>query len=115
MKKFALALLACLLLAGCNLVTKNETGNYKEGTYTGSTTDNYGGQVNTALAVVTVDSNGKISNVYVDSTYTTSDGTVTTKKSLGNDYNMKTYNVNAVGEWYEQAGALEKMLLIIKA
>jgi len=88
------------LLSGCSK-------GYEEGVYTGSAIDNYGGQSNTATAIVTVDSNGKITDVNLDTTYT-KDGVETTKKALGTDYGM--YGVpygSQVGEWYEQVEALE--------
>ena len=93
------------LLSGCSK-------GYEEGVYTGSAIDNYGGQSNTATAVISVDSNGKITDVSLDTTYTTSDGVETTKKSLGTDYGM--YGVeygSQVGEWYEQAEALENNVI----
>ena len=89
------------LLSGC-------TKWYKEGVYTGTATDSYGGQNNTATAVVTVDKNGKITDVNLDTTYT-KDGVETTKKKLGDAYGM--YGVeygSKVGEWYTQVEALEK-------
>lgn len=106
MKKIFIGLctlfMCTLCLAGCS--TK---ATYKEGTYNGTATDTYGGQENIASAEVVIDANGKITSVNLDTTYTTSDGVQTTKKALGNDYNMKTYNPNAAGEWFEQAKALE--------
>ncbi len=88
------------LLSGCSK-------GYNEGVYTGSAVDNYGGQSNTATAIVTVDSNGKITDVNLDTTYT-KDGVETTKKALGADYGMygTTYG-SQVGEWFEQVEALE--------
>lgn len=89
------------LLSGCSK-------GYKEGVYTGTASDTYGGQNNTATAIVTVDKNGKITDVVLDTTYT-KDGVATTKKALGDDYGM--YNVpygSTVGEWYTQVEALEK-------
>ena len=62
----------------------------------------------TATAVVTVDKNGKITDVNLDTTYT-KDGVETTKKKLGDAYGM--YGVeygSKVGEWYTQVEALEK-------
>ena len=105
-KQILLAGLASLvLLSGCSK-------EYKEGVYTGTASDTYGGQDNTATAIVTVDSNGNITDVELDTTYTTNDGVLTTKKTLGNDYGM--YNSeygSTVGEWYEQVEALEKYVV----
>ena len=104
-KKFILiGIVGMLLLSGCSK-------GYVEGVYNGSATDNYGGQSNTATARVTVDSNGKITDVYLDTTYT-KDGVETTKKELGDDYGM--YGVlygSQVGEWYEQVEALEQNVI----
>lgn len=100
-KIFFVSIIAILLLSGC-------TKGYVEGLYTGTAIDNYGGQSNTATAVVTVDSNGKITDVYLDTTYT-KNGENTTKKELGTDYGM--YGVeygSQIGEWYEQVEALER-------
>lgn len=89
------------LLSGCSK-------GYVEGVYTGSAIDSYGGQANTATAIVTIDSNGKITDVNLDTTYT-KDGVETTKKNLGADYGMYGHEYGSkVGEWYEQAQALEK-------
>lgn len=93
-----------LLLSGCSK-------GYAEGIYTGTAADNYGGQNNTATAIVTVDNNGKIVDVNLDTTYT-KDGVETTKKTLGNDYGM--YGVpygSQVGEWYEQVEKLEESVV----
>lgn len=102
-----LGVISLALLSGCSK-------GYKEGVYTGTATDTYGGQNNTATAIVTVDSNGKITDVKLDTTYTTSDGVETTKKTLGDAYGMKTGNSSygtAKYEWYEQVEALEKAIV----
>ena len=91
-----------VLLVGCS-------NGYKEGEYTGIAIDSYGGQENTATAKVTVNSDGKITSVYLDTTYT-KDGISTTKKTLGNDYNMMA-NPNASGEWYVQVEKLEQAVV----
>ena len=101
--KYLICVFALCLLVGCSK-------GYKEGEYTGTAVDSYGGQENTASAKVTVDSEGKITDVYLDTTYT-KDGVTTTKKSLGNDYNMKTYMPEAAGEWYEQVEKLEQAVI----
>jgi len=102
--KYLICIFVLFLLVGCS------TG-YKEGEYTGTATDSYGGQENTASAKITIDSEGKITDVYLDTTYTTSDGVNTTKKTLGNDYNMKTYQPDAAGEWFEQVEKLEQAVI----
>lgn len=101
-KKICLiGVIGALLLSGCSK-------GYTEGVYTGSAIDNYGGQSNTATAIVTVDSNGKITDVNLDTTYTTNEGVETTKKALGTDYGMYGHEYGSkVGEWYEQVEALE--------
>lgn len=101
MKKICLVLvMGVVLLSGCSK-------GYKEGVYTGTVIDSYGGEENTATAIVTVDKNGKITEVNLDTTYT-KDGVLTTKKALGDDYGM--YGVSygsSVGEWYQQVEKLE--------
>ena len=101
--KYLICVFALFLLAGCSK-------GYKEGEYTGTAVDSYGGQENTASAKVTVNSEGKITDVYLDTTYTTKDGVSTTKKTLGNDYNMMS-NPNAAGEWFEQVEKLEQAVV----
>jgi len=101
--KYLICVFALLVLVGCS-------NGYKEGEYTGVASDSYGGQENIASAIVTIDSEGKITDVYLDTTYTTSDGVNTTKKTLGNDYNMIS-NPGAVGEWYQQVEKLEQAVV----
>ena len=79
-KIIVLSMVSLLLLGGC-------TKGYKEGIYTGTATDSYGGQDNTATAIVTIDNNGKITDIKLDTTYT-KDGVVTTKKTLGSDLSL---------------------------
>lgn len=101
-KKICLVgLIGVVLLSGCSK-------GYKEGVYTGTAPDVYGGQNNTATAIVTVDKSGKITDVNLDTTYT-KDGVETTKKTLGTDYGMYGNEYGStVGEWYEQVEALEE-------
>ena len=103
-KIYLMGLIGLLLLTGCSK-------GYKEGTYTSTAIDTYGGE-NTATAIITIDSAGKITDVKLDTTYTTKDGVKTTKKALGSDYGM--YGVeygSTIGEWYQQAEALEKYVV----
>lgn len=100
--KYLLCVFALFLLVGCSK-------GYKEGEYTGTAIDSYGGQENTASAKVTIDSEGKITSVYLDTTYT-ANGVKTTKKALGDAYNMMS-NPNASGEWYVQVEKLEKAVV----
>lgn len=103
MKKLLVCLCAVVLMftvAGC------EKAGFKEGTYNGTAIDSFGGEENTASAKVVINSKGKIESVYLDTTYKGS-----TKKTLGNDYNMKTYNPSASGEWFEQVEKLEKAIV----
>ena len=111
MKKILLVLLLgtmCFSLVGCG-----KEKQLKEGTFEGSAIDNYGGEENTATARVTIDASGKITDVYLDTTYT-KDGNKTTKKTLGDEYGMKVGN-SAYGqaeyEWYEQVEALEQAVI----
>lgn len=99
-------LICFLFVAGCEKV---ESGTYKEGTYFGSYTDTYGDNPSVATAVVYVDSDGVIKSVFLDTTYLKST-TVTTKKTLGNDYGMKASS--EVGkEWYEQVNLMEAKVI----
>ena len=103
-KIIVLGMASILLLGGCSK-------GYKEGVYTGTATDSYGGQDNTATAIVTIDNNGKITDIKLDTTYT-KDGVVTTKKTLGSDYGM--YNNpygSTIGEWDTQVKALEDFIV----
>ena len=103
-KIIVLGMASILLLGGCSK-------GYKEGVYTGTATDSYGGQDNTATAIVTIDNNGKITDIKLDTTYT-KDGVVTTKKILGSDYGM--YNNpygSTIGEWDTQVKALEDFIV----
>ena len=107
MKKIlCLLLIATFVFTGCS-------SSYKEGVYEGNATDNYGGTVNTATAKVTIDAEGKITDVYLDTTYN-SNGLQTTKKTLKDEYGMKIGN-SAYGqaeyEWYEQVEALENAVV----
>lgn len=109
MKKIVcLLLIVTILFTGCEKVDT-----YKEGVYEGSVVDNYGGENNTATAKVTINAEGKITDVYLDTTYT-KDGIQTTKKALKEEYGMKIGN-SAYGqsdyEWYEQVEALEKAVI----
>ena len=100
-KIILIGVIGLALLSGCSK-------GYKEGIYTGTAIDSYGGQNNTATAIVTVDKNGKITDVDLDTTYT-KDGVETTKKKLGDSYGMYGGEYGSqVGEWYQQVEALEK-------
>ena len=100
-KIILMGVIGLALLSGC-------TKGYKEGIYTGTAIDSYGGQNNTATAIVTVDKNGKITDVDLDTTYT-KDGVETTKKKLGDSYGMYGGEYGSqVGEWYQQVETLEK-------
>lgn len=103
MKKLMLCLCVCVMLfvfTGCEKV------GFKEGTYNGTAIDTYGGEENRATAKVVINSEGKIELVYLDTTYGDS-----TKKELGYDYNMKKFNANAAGEWFEQVEKLEAAIV----
>ena len=107
MKKILSIALVAILLTGCG------SNGLKEGTYEGSAIDTYGGEENTATARVTIDAEGKITDVYLDTTYT-KDGVETTKKTLGDEYGMKVGNSDygqAEYEWYEQVEALEQTVI----
>lgn len=106
-KVLMVALISLVLLSGCD---KGEN-KFKSGVYEGSVVDTYGGENNTATAKVTIDENGKITDVYFDTTYT-KDGVETTKKTLKEDYGMYNHPYGStVGEWYTQVEALEDAIV----
>lgn len=101
--KYVLCLLVVCVLVGCSK-------GYKEGEYTGSAVDSYGGQNNTATAKVTIDAEGKITSVFLDTTYT-KDGVATTKKTLKEEYGMLSSYGSQIGEWYQQVEKLEQAVV----
>ena len=106
MKKVLSLLLVTVLLTGCG------SKGLKEGTYEGSAIDNYNNQTNTATAKVTIDKDGKITDVYLDTTYTPEGGEPTTKKTLGKDYGMYGHPYGSqTAEWFEQVEALEQAVI----
>lgn len=97
MKKAIFVLLAALLIfVGCS------NGKLKAGTFDGE----YNLGDSHATAKVTIDNNGKITDVYFDEAHNGS-----TKKTLGDAYGMKSDWGSKIGEWYEQAEALEKAIV----
>ncbi|HHX17006.1 MAG TPA: hypothetical protein GX725_03770 [Mollicutes bacterium] len=106
-----LMMLVLIMVTGCTKV-----GNYKEGTYTGSVEyESYGSKYVTT-ALVYVDKDGLIKSCFIDSTYLTSTGEITTKKVLGDDYGMKETSANigvieGGAEWYEQVEVIEKKVV----
>jgi hypothetical protein len=103
---FVGVLLCVLFLSGCEKVN---SGSYKEGTYFGTYTDTYGSNPSVATAVVYVDNSGVIKSVFLDTTYLKGT-TVTTKKTLGTEYGMKS-NSEAGKEWYEQVNLIEAKVI----
>lgn len=101
MKKLVICLVLTLCIFGISACEKVE-----DKVYEGSAVDTYNNENNTATAKITVDATGKIIDVYLDTTYNGS-----TKKTLGDDYNMKKYNPDAAGEWYEQVEKLEQAII----
>lgn len=110
MKKFLTILAAAVLVISVSGCEKETKGNYKEGTYTAEAVDPYNNEGNVASAKLVVNADGEIESIYLDTTYTVN-GETTTKKTLGNDYNMMKYNPNASGEWFEQVEKLEKYIV----
>ncbi|MDP4152078.1 MAG: hypothetical protein Q8865_01365 [Bacillota bacterium] len=127
MKKFVATTLALLLLAGCASASNKKSANIKTGlgviTSIESSTDATAGkdgnaQVDSVIAAVTLDADGKLAKVYLDSAQTkigfnatgllTTDKTseVKTKKEIGTGYGM--VKASKIGkEWYQQAEAFE--------
>lgn len=105
-KVLFMVMLCVFLFTGCEKVNE---GNYKEGTYYGYVIDNYGGSESATTAVVYVDESGLIKSVFLDTVYKSGD-VLTTKKTLGDGYNMKP--ASEVGkEWYEQVNLIESKVI----
>lgn len=111
MKKLACLLAVACLLAGCggnDSADDNKDNNDKDTavkTGEGTANSESHGETLVTTAKVTVDADGKITEVSFDETYT-KDGEATTKKTLKDDYAMKS--ASAIGkEWWEQAEFLE--------
>lgn len=97
MKKNLLPLLILMVL-----FTSCGNKQLKEGIYEASNTT----PESTVTAKVTIDDKGKITDVYFDET-----SKDTTKKSLGDNYGMKSEHGSKIGEWYEQAISLENAII----
>lgn len=116
MKKFfemCLFIFCVSLITGCEKV--KEQGVYKEGTYFGYDKFESYGDFYVTTAVVYVNEDGMIKSVYLDSTYS-KDGVSTTKKTLGDDYGMKSTssnmgNIPGGAEWYEQVAKIEEKVV----
>lgn len=98
MKKTVCLFAAMILLAGCG-----GSAETKELTGTAESKDQ------TTTVKVTKEGD-KVKSVSIDETYTTEDGEATTKKTLKEDYNMKS--ASGIGkEWYEQIEFLENYIV----
>ena len=106
MKKVVLSLVLVSTLFVLVGYEKVDKAKYVEGTYEAAVVDDYNNENNIASAKVVVNAKGEIESVYLDTTYNGS-----TKKTLGDDYNMKKFNQSAAGEWYEQVEKLEKAIV----
>lgn len=95
-----------LFVTGCEKVEK---GDYKEGTYFGYVEETSYGKVYVTSANIYVDKNGMIKSVFIDSTYVKDDKN-TTKKALGDAYNMKPASP-IKKEWDEQVEILENKII----
>ena len=100
-------------LCGCEKV--EQEGIYKQGTYMGSAGYESYGEKYVTTATIYVGESGNIESCFIDSTYE-KDGVITTKKTLGNDYNMKQTSANigvipGGAEWYEQVEQIEKKVI----
>ena len=110
MKKLACLFAVAALLAGCG---NNSDGGDDKDTNTptstvtgeGTATNESNGETLTTTAKVTMDGD-KFTSVEFDETYKDSEGNDTTKKTLKDDYKMKS--ASEIGkEWWEQAEFLE--------
>ena len=108
------SLISIIFFTGCEEVP--EKGIYKEGTYFGYAQSESYGLILTTTAVVYVDDLGMIKSVFVDTTYSNVDGTLTTKKVLKDNYGMKETSasigtIQGGAEWYEQVETLENEIV----
>ena len=131
MKKLLIVVLvvvmAASVLAGCNgtaVQTKTGLGTVISISKSKAATAEADGlaQADVISAAVTVDQNGKIVSVDIDSAQvkvnfdatgalkTDLTAALKTKVELGDDYGMKAYG-NAVAEWYEQIASLEAWMV----
>jgi len=102
----SIMLVAMLMITGCEKVVESK---YVEGTYFGYQGYTSYGKNYVVSAVVYVDAKGFIKSVFIDSTYF-SNNVYTSKKVLGDAYNMKPSS--AIGkEWYEQMAVLEDRIV----
>lgn len=116
MKKLLISLfmiMNLIVLSGCEKV--EEKGKYKEGTYFGYAQEESYGEILTTTAVIYVDKNGILQSVFIDSTYV-KDDKITTKKTLGDDYDMKETSASigvipGGAEWDEQMNSLENKIV----
>ena len=118
MKQGLLVLGGFFLLLGCEPVDDNDvaTGDYEPGMYTGYHVQEEGPYAGVATAVVFVDENGAIAEVYLDATHLVGDEMPHSKKALGDDYNMRptSEEIGAIpggAEWDEQAEAVEEKIV----
>ncbi len=116
MKKLSLFLItvSIFLLCGCEKVEKE--GSYKTGTYTGVVPYESYGKNYVTTATIYVGKYGNIEACFIDSTYQTDRGDITTKKALMDAYGMKETSANigvipGGAEWYEQVAQIEKKVI----
>lgn len=117
MKKLFLTniiILSLFAFCGCEKVEKE--GIYKTGTYTGVVPYESYGKEYVTTATIYVGKYGNIESCFIDSTYETESGIITTKKALHDDYAMKETSANigvipGGAEWYEQVEEIEKKVI----
>lgn len=116
MKKIIIGvlLISLFLFSGCEKI--EQEGIYQTGTYTGVIPYESYGVNYVTTATIYVGKYGNIESCFIDSTYQTEDGTITTKKALRDDYAMKETSANigvipGGAEWYEQVEQIEKKVL----
>lgn len=117
MKKLFLTniiILSLFAFCGCEKVEKE--GIYKTGTYTGVVPYESYGKEYVTTATIYVGKYGNIESCFIDSTYETEGGIITTKKALHDGYAMKETSANigvipGGAEWYEQVEEIEKKVI----
>lgn len=117
MKKIIISsflLFSLFLFSGCEKVEPE--GIYQTGTYTGVVSYESYGKNYVTTATIYVGKYGTIESCFIDSTYQTENGTITTKKALKDAYAMKETSANigvipGGAEWYEQVEQIEKKVI----
>ncbi len=101
--------LLVLALVSCDLMPSEHT------LVVGRVVTEKDGETTLSVCALVLDGEGRIALARIDEISYPEIGNSTSepisKKALGDDYNMATYNPAAIGEWYEQVAYLERALV----